>query len=69
MPISIEIPKSVILKIVYAEHAVKGDSSNNPTKMAELESGIKIQVPLFINTGDLVKVNTESGTYSERVNS
>ncbi len=69
IPISIEIAKSVILRVTYAEDAVKGDSSNNPTKMAELESGIKIQVPLFINTGDLVKVNTESGTYSERVNS
>jgi elongation factor P len=67
--ISIEIPKSVNLKVVYTEPAVKGDSSNNPMKMAELESGLKIQVPLFINTGDLVKVNTESGTYSERVNS
>jgi elongation factor P len=67
--ISMEIPKSVNLKVIYSEPAIKGDSSNNPTKMAELESGLKIQVPLFINTGDIVKVNTESGTYSERVNS
>jgi elongation factor P len=67
--ISIEIAKSVNLRVVYAEPAIKGDSSNNPTKMAELETGLKIHVPLFINTGDLVKVNTEEGTYSERVNS
>lgn len=68
-PITLEIPKSVTLKVVYSEPAVKGDSSNNPTKRAKLESGLEILVPLFINSGDIVKVNTESGSYSERVNS
>jgi len=67
-PITIEIPKSVTLKVVYTEPAVKGDTSNNPMKMAQLESGVEIQVPLFINIGDVIKVNTDSGSYTERVN-
>lgn len=66
-PITIEIPKSVNLKVVYAEPAVKGDSSNNPMKKAKLESGVEISVPLFVNIGDVVKVNTDTGEYSERV--
>lgn len=66
-PISIEIPKSVTLKVVYTEPAVKGDSSNNPSKKAKLESGYEINVPLFVNIGDVVKVNTDTGEYSERV--
>ncbi len=67
-PITIEIPKSVNLKVTYTEPAIKGDTSNNPMKRAKLESGVEIGVPLFVNIGDLVKVNTEDGTYSERVN-
>lgn len=66
-PITVEIPKSVQLKITYTEPAVKGDSSNNPSKRAKTESGLELNVPLFVNIGDLVKVNTEDGTYSERV--
>lgn len=66
-PITIEIPKSVNLKVIYAEPAVKGDSSNNPMKKAKLESGVEINVPLFVNIGDVVKVNTDTGEYSERV--
>jgi elongation factor P len=67
-PIGVEIPKSVNLKVEYTEPAVKGDTSNNPMKKARLESGVEINVPLFVNIGDTVKVNTEDGTYSERVN-
>jgi len=66
-PITIEIPKSVNLKVIYTEPAVKGDTSNNPMKKAKLESNAEIYVPLFVNIGDLVKVNTETGEYSERV--
>lgn len=67
LPIGIEIPKSVNLKVTYTEPAVKGDTSNNPMKTAKLESGFEIKVPLFVNIGDIVKVNTDTGTYSERV--
>lgn len=66
-PISIEIPKSVNLKVIYTEPAVKGDTSNNPTKKAILESGLEMQVPLFIETGDILKINTETGEYIERL--
>jgi elongation factor P len=68
-PISLEIPKTVNLKVVYTEPAVKGDTSNNPMKKAKLETGKEIDVPMFIKEGDVLKVNTEEGTYSERVNS
>lgn len=68
-PITIEIPKSVTLKVVYTEPAVKGDTSNNPMKKAKVETGIEISVPMFIKEGDVIKINTELGTYSERVNS
>lgn len=66
-PITIEIPKSVNLKVTYTEPAVKGDTSNNPMKKATLETGAEIMVPLFIETGELIKINTETGEYSERV--
>ena len=66
-PITIEVPKTVTLKVTYTEPAVKGDTSNNPMKVAELETGAKIMVPLFINLGDSIKVNTENSSYSERV--
>lgn len=66
-PITIEISKSVNLKVTYTEPAIKGDSSTNPMKTAILESGLEVQVPLFIEVGDIIKVNTETGEYIERV--
>ena len=66
-PISIEIPKSVNLKVTYTEPAVKGDTSNNALKKAKLETGVEVNVPMFVNIGDVVKVNTDTGDYSERV--
>ncbi len=66
-PITIEIPKSVHLKVVYTEPAVKGDTSNNPMKKAKLETGVEINVPLFVDIGDTIKVNTDTGEYTERV--
>ena len=66
-PITIEIPKSVNLKVTYTEPAVKGDTSTNALKNAKLESGAEIKVPLFVNIGDAVKVNTDTGEYTERV--
>lgn len=66
-PLNIEIPKSVNLKVTYTEPAVKGDTSSGAMKKAELETGLEIQVPLFINIGDVIKVNTDDVTYSERI--
>ena len=55
------------LKIVYTEPGLKGDTATNATKQAELETGAIIQVPLFINQDEIIKVDTKNGSYSERV--
>jgi elongation factor P len=65
--INIELPKNVPLKVTYAENAVRGDTSNAITKDARLETGITVKVPAFIKTGDLISVDTTTGTYRERV--
>jgi elongation factor P len=62
-----ELPQTVIMKITYAEPGVKGNTATNATKNAEIETGNTIQVPLFINEGDSIKINTADGTYVERV--
>jgi len=67
-PLSIELPPAVILKITDCEPAVKGDSVSNLTKMATLETGVSIKVPLFVKEGDSVKVDTTTGAYLERAN-
>jgi elongation factor P len=65
--ISIELPKNVPLKVTYTENAVRGDTSSAITKDAKLETGITIKVPAFIKTGDVISVDTATGTYRERV--
>lgn len=65
-PISIEPPKNVYLKVVYTEDAVKGDTSSAITKDAKLETGAVVKVPAFINSGDIVSVDTTTGNYRER---
>ena len=65
--ISLDLPKSVQLKVVSTEHGVKGNTVSGATKSATLETDLKIQVPLHIHPGDLVKIDTESGKYIERV--
>ncbi len=64
--INIELPKNVPLKVTYAENAVRGDTSSAITKDAKLETGITIKVPAFIKTGDIISVDTTTGTYRER---
>jgi len=64
---SINIPIKVELKVKEAPDAVKGNTSSGATKEATLATGHKVQVPQFINTGDIIAVNTESGLYTERV--
>lgn len=68
-PISLELPKNVALRVEYSESVVKGDTSSAITKDAVLEGGMKIRVPAFIKTGDLISVDTYSGTYRERIKS
>ncbi|MBX4197131.1 elongation factor P [Candidatus Saccharibacteria bacterium] len=65
--INVELPKNVPLKVTYTENAVRGDTSTAITKDAKLETGITIKVPAFIKTGDLISVDTTTGTYRERV--
>ncbi|MCL2026796.1 MAG: elongation factor P [Leptospirales bacterium] len=67
-PISIEPPASVVLKVIYAEPGVKGDTATNVLKPVKVETEAEVKVPLFINEGDFIKINTETGEYIERVN-
>jgi len=65
--LSVEIPQSVILEIISSDPGVKGNTATNATKIAVLETGVEINVPLFIDEGDKVKVDTEKGNYLERI--
>ncbi|WP_084130436.1 elongation factor P [Demequina sp. NBRC 110055] len=67
-PIFLELPASVVLEVTYTEPGLQGDRSSGGTKPATLETGKEIQVPLFLEQGTKVKVNTESGDYLGRVN-
>ncbi|SEM82702.1 translation elongation factor P (EF-P) [bacterium A37T11] len=66
-PIMAQAPTSVELEITYTEPAVKGDTSTSALKNATVETGVEIKVPLFINQGERVKVDTRTGDYIERV--
>jgi elongation factor P len=65
-PLDFELPVSLVFKVVETEPAVKGDTVSNVTKPATLETGLVVQVPIFVNTGDLIKVDTRSGEYLNR---
>jgi elongation factor P len=67
IPISVEIPPHVTLKVTEAPPGVKGDTATGGTKLVKVETGANINAPLFIEEGDLVKVDTRSGAYLERV--
>jgi elongation factor P len=66
-PLGVELPAFVELRITYTEPGVRGDTATNATKPAKLETGAEIQVPLFVDEDILIKVDTRTGTYSERV--
>jgi elongation factor P len=66
-PISIELPVAIEAKITRTEPGVKGDTVSTTFKPAEIETGAKIQVPLFINEGDLIKIDTRTGEYITRI--
>ena len=65
--LSVDMPQNVILEVVSSEPGVKGNTATNATKNAKLETGASINVPLFINEGDLIKVDTDKGVYLERI--
>ncbi|SEQ80270.1 elongation factor P [Pedobacter rhizosphaerae] len=66
-PIMAQTPNTVELEITYTEPAVKGDTSTSALKYATVETGVEIRVPMFVNQGDKVKVDTRTGDYIERV--
>lgn len=65
--IEIELPVTVDLEVTYAEPGFAGDTAQGATKEAELETGLKVDVPLFVNRGDVVRVDTRTGEYVTRV--
>ena len=65
--LSIEMPQSVTLEVSETEPGLKGNTATNATKPATLETGARINVPLFINEGDLIKIDPEKGSYLERI--
>ena len=64
--VGVELPITVELKVVETEPGFKGDTASAGNKPAKLETGITVQVPLFVNTGDVIKVDTRDGSYLER---
>ena len=66
-PLDIELPTSVELKVVKAEPAVRGDTATGVNKSVETETGLEVQVPAFIEAGNVIKVDTRSGDYITRV--
>lgn len=66
-PIMAQMPNSVELEITYSEPAVKGDTSSGALKAATTENGVEVKVPLFVNQGDRIKIDTRTGDYIERV--
>ena len=68
-PLYIELPTSVELVITYTEPGVQGDRATGGTKPATVETGAEVQVPLFVTTGEKIKVDTRDGRYLGRINS
>ncbi|WP_299162122.1 elongation factor P [uncultured Eudoraea sp.] len=66
MPLSVDMPASVILEVTHTEPGLKGNTATNASKPAVVETGAKVNVPLFINEGDKIKIDTEKGSYMER---
>jgi elongation factor P len=64
--VQVEVPPSVVLKVADAPEGIRGDSANNVQKSVVLETGISVQAPLFIKTGEKIKVDTRTGKYMER---
>lgn len=67
IPLTMEMPQYVEVEITYTEPGVKGDTATNTLKPATVETGFEVRVPLFVNIGDWVKVETATGAYVERV--
>lgn len=67
IPLTIDLPQYIELEVTYTEPGLKGDTATNAHKPAKVETGAEIKVPLFINEGDIVKIESKTGQYVERV--
>ncbi len=67
LPLAVEMPSHVYLEVAHTEPGIKGNTATNATKPATMQTGAKVNVPLFINEGDKIKIDTEKGSYIERV--
>jgi elongation factor P len=67
-PVGVTLPSHVVMEVVACEPGVKGDTATGATKSATVQTGYSLQVPLFIKTGEKIKIDTRAGTYVERVN-
>jgi len=65
-PINIELPVKMEFKVIEAPPAIKGNTADGGSKQVTLETGIKVNTPLFVKVGDIIRINTETGEYSER---
>ncbi|HEY5889219.1 MAG TPA: elongation factor P [Acidimicrobiia bacterium] len=66
-PIGVELPASVEMEVTYAEPGAKGDTRTGATKMVKVETGLEVQVPLFVETGDRLKIDTRTAEYMTRL--
>lgn len=66
-PMGVELPDKIVLLVTYSEPGVKGDTATRTLKPATVETGATVNVPLFVNEGELIRVNTKTGEYVERV--
>ena len=64
---SVELPEKVVVRVTYSEPGLRGDTATRTLKPATVETGATVMVPLFVNEGELIRVNTKSGEYVERV--
>jgi elongation factor P len=67
--LTVDLPQSVIMEVTYTEPGLRGDTANNALKQAKIETGGTIMVPLFINVGDRIRIDTANRTYIERAKS
>lgn len=67
LPMSVELPPNVVLRVTYSEPGLKGDTATRTLKPATVETGATVMVPLFVDTDELIKVDTKTGAYVERV--
>jgi elongation factor P len=67
LPMGVELPDKIVLLVTYSEPGMRGDTATKTLKPATVETGANVNVPLFVNEGELIRVNTKTGEYVERV--